>query len=271
MNGATTSTERRPPAWTRVLARQWRLVRLRHGRELLALAVGAVLATSLRLAASFPAQGNVTLVELVLRTPLLAILHVVAFLWGGAVWSAEGPSNRQYHWSLPVRRPSHDLTRVLVGGGWFFASLGAGLLVGGLAFAAAGRGIVPGSPGLLGLVGLALATSYLLGTVPALVTDHPYRWMFGVGIGYLVLRMVVGTLAARGLVPDAAAAGLDRLADGSLGFNAYLFAPQEIAGVSEQAVSPHPGGALLLWVALAVAAVVGLSFLHLERTRGAER
>jgi hypothetical protein len=44
-----------------------------------------------------------------------------ALLWPIRVWSGEPSSRRDYHYSMPLRRSHHDLTRVLAGGVWVAA------------------------------------------------------------------------------------------------------------------------------------------------------
>lgn len=40
---------------------------------------------------------------------------VAGVVWPIMVWHGESPTGRGYHWSLPIPRPAHDLTRVAVG------------------------------------------------------------------------------------------------------------------------------------------------------------
>lgn len=47
---------------------------------------------------------------------LAGILAIVSgAMWPTILWHREAPSQRVYHWSLPVTRTAHDLMRVLVG------------------------------------------------------------------------------------------------------------------------------------------------------------
>ena len=58
------------------------------------------------------------------RYPVLAsatgYLLFVGLLAGVIVWLSESPSRRRYHWSLPIRREVHDLSRVTAGACWLF-------------------------------------------------------------------------------------------------------------------------------------------------------
>jgi hypothetical protein len=49
------------------------------------------------------------------------LLIVIGAIAGGVVWFGEGPRNRRYHWSMPVRRELHDLIRIAAGAVWLMA------------------------------------------------------------------------------------------------------------------------------------------------------
>lgn len=256
-----------PPDWPTVLRAQLRLLARKQWKVLGLLAAGAALVTFLGLTEGTAAD----LLELLLGSPLYALAFLLAIGWAAGVWSDEGPGERAYHWSLPVSRPAHDLTRVGLGGLSYLAVGAVGLAVGSLAFAVLG-----GTPALGGgsewvLLALGLLTGFLLGTVPALVSEHPLRWAVGIWFGYLILA---------GLAEEAAEAwgwgwlggievALKSIWLGSHGLRAAFLAPGQVAGYSEQAAGAEPVAALLLWLGLAAATVVGVSFLHVERAKGA--
>lgn len=48
-------------------------------------------------------------------------LFAVGLSWPARVWRGEPPAGRDYHWSLPVERRTHDLLRVAAGAVWLFA------------------------------------------------------------------------------------------------------------------------------------------------------
>ena len=269
----------RPPTWGTVAAAQARLVARKRWKTLAAIPLGMGLFVLPWLymvlvdAGASPDGVSVSFVDLLLG-PLYFLVLLVGFAWALTLWSDEGPGDRAYHWSLPVERPVHDLTRLGVGAVWFLAAGVAGVLVWGLGWNTFAGGIRTGSlEGLLiGASGPGLA--YLLGSVPALLCDRPLRWTAGSVLGYAVGTGVLMEIAKRwswlSPLPDVLAS----VWSGELGLRAAVLAPRHLAGVVEapvENVSPtsEPGLALLLWVVLAAAAVVGLSFVHLERAKGA--
>lgn len=274
--GGEGRTDTGPAAWSAVLQAQLRLLLLKKWKLLALLALAIALPTVALLIADPPAATESTrdfgLADFA-ATSFYWLAALLALAWAASVWSDEGPGDRAYHWSLPVRRPVHDLTRVGVGGLLFLAV--AALVVFGVwaGHLLLGGSFVLGDPALFGLSAAVVAVAYLLGTIPALVADHPSRWAVGTVLGYLILG---------GLLEEAAErwswlAGLEGVVksvwNGAYGLENALTYPSVVAisrRVEEYSLDPgQGGGALLLWLGLAAAAVVGVSFLHLERAKGA--
>ncbi|MDP2497334.1 MAG: hypothetical protein Q8W44_04990 [Candidatus Palauibacterales bacterium] len=222
-----------------------------------------------------PGDGVHTFAGLMLGSPFHVVAVLAAFGWALGVWSDEGPGERAYHWSLPVERPGHDLIRVAVGGAWMLAVGAVGVLAWSLGGSLLSRmTITPGAPGELLVAASSVSLGYLMGAVPALVCDRPARWTVGGVLGYAVVTGVLMEIAKRWSwltpLPDALAA----VWTGELGLRSAVFAHLHIhgdvsGGIVDLTYTPEPGLALLLWVLLAAAAVVGLSFVHLERAKGA--
>lgn len=236
--GAGAGSVPRPPSWGTVAVAQARLLARKKWKTLAAIPLGMgifVLPWLYMLlvdAGASPGAVSATFVDLLLG-PLYLLALLVAFAWALALWSDEGPGDRAYHWSLPVERPVHDLTRVGAGAAIFLGTGAAAVLLWTLPVTAVTGAITPGPARALFLIGLVLLLGYLLGAVPALLSDHPARWTIGT-----VLAYAVGT----GILVEMA----DRW----------------------HWLEPLPG-ALLLWLGLAAAAVVGIAFFHLERAKGA--
>ncbi|MDP2497333.1 MAG: hypothetical protein Q8W44_04985 [Candidatus Palauibacterales bacterium] len=258
-----------PPAWGTVLAGQARLLARKKWKSLLVLLASAGLLVLLRFSDARSGEAVVSVVELLLASPLHVFAFLAAYGWAAGVWSDEGPGERAYHWSLPVTRPAHDLTRVGLGAVFFLVTGAAAVALWTLPVAALTGAITPGPVRALALVALLLLLGYLLGTVPALLSDHPARWSIGVFLGYAVGTGLLMEAAERwrwiGSVPRALAS----VWSGELGLRSAMFAPQQIAGYAEETVTSSPALALFLWLGLAASAVVALSFVHLERAKGA--
>lgn len=258
-----------PPDWASVLGAQSRLLARKQWKLLGLLAAGTALVTFLRFGEAYREQATITVEELLLGSPLYVLACLLAVAWAAGVWSDEGPGERAYHWSLPVVRPVHDLTRVGVGAGFFLIAGLGGLALGGAASLVWGVPLVPGGITSMGLIALGLLLGFLLGTVPALLSGHPLRWAVGVPLGYAVFGGLTAEAADRWSWLQGIEAAVTSVWSGTLGLRAAFLAPHEVTGYAEGPVSSEPLGALLLWLGLAAAAVVALSFLHLERAKGA--
>ena len=269
-SGAGHRTEAGPPSWGIVFRSQLRLL-LRKKWRLLAL-LGLAVAVPTTQVPTQSARGMGMGLPEVAANPVpywMAVLLAVA--WAVSIWSNEGPGERAYHWSLPVRGPVHDLTRVAVGGLLFLTVALLSFSVVYVALLLMGGSFVLGDPALLGLSVAGVVLGYLLGTIPALVADHPLRWTVGTILGYLILGGLIEEAAERWGWLAGVEGALKSVWNGAYGLNDAIMAPSIVwlSGQVGESVSPDPVGALVLWLCLAAVAVVSLSLLHLERAKGA--
>lgn len=258
-----------PPAWSEVLWAQLRLLARKQWKVLGLLAAGAALVAFLGLSEINWNPSSPNLLELLLGSPIYVFAFVLAIGWAMGVWSDEGPGDRAYHWSLPVSRPVHDLTRVGLGGVSYVLVGAVGLAVGSLAFVIGGGFPSLGQAAQWGLIAFGLLTGFLLGTIPALVSEHPLRWAFGVPFGYALVTGLLEEAAEKWSWLEGVEAAVKSVWQGSHGLQAAVFAPHQVSGYAEEAVSSAPVAALLLWFVFAAAAVVAVGFVHLEQAKGA--
>lgn len=264
------NTLRRRPGWTVVLRRQMRLVMLKRRRELLLLGGAAALAAFLRLTGAFPAD-SVSFARFFAASSLLPLVTFVALLWPGGVWSGEGPGDRAYHWSLPVARPAHDLTRLGAGAAWYLVIVALGLGIGLLTvYLGWGRATPLTRVEVPVAAVLTTVLAYLAGSVPTLFSGHPYRWIFGTYAGGGLALMLSEVVAEKQLLAAWLHEGLRSVTVGDYGFMSAFEAPVRIAAAPGfDGAGGAPWGCLLLWTGVAAAAVAITSLVHLERARGA--
>lgn len=202
----------------------------------------------------------------------IALSHAVAgfWTWGGLIalfwsvgltWKDEGPSERTYHWTLPVDRPLHHLLRMAAG----WVTLG-GTLAGGILLGWAGGALLQGSmsagdPAVLAGVLPAATVLYLVGGLFALTVDRPLLWFIlayvgaaglrGVGAlaGWTWLETVIRQALLSGPHSLTAAASVPRSVSGVLGGSGITWAPWRAAG---------------LWLVVTVVLTVGAAWLHRE-------
>lgn len=102
-------------------------------------------------------------------------------VWAFSVFHNEGPSNRLYHWSQPVRRDLHTMARLTAGAAWLVIMY-AVLAAAGLLMAA-----IEGTAWQLAAIGFSgwanFFTAPLIGyfavAVLTVLSDYPLRWFFG--------------------------------------------------------------------------------------------
>jgi hypothetical protein len=150
-------------------------------------------------------------------------IFVVALLIPFGVWRAEDPSRRAYHWSMPVARGPHTIAKLLSGWLWVMIAVTVYLLciiaIGHILPAITGEAARPGvTPGWEWVAAFTAATlGYLLTSIAVIGSNHPWRWIGGLVIGYSVL---VAVLNAFGM-PEAGRM-LQTISDGAYGFKAAL-------------------------------------------------
>lgn len=249
-----------PPDVSAVLRAQLRLMARAHRPAFLLLGL-AVAAGVVALAWIWPggAPDRLTLAHAMGRS--YGALELVAVFWAAMVtWRGEGPEERFHHWSQPVGRRRHQLLRIAAGAVWLLAAVVAGAAAGWLAGAVVQGGMGPGGAAPLAATVGGLLLLYLLGSVPALLSEHPVVWIVGVyaGTGFLV------TLAsARGWPLAGTVRSLLLTGDWSL--SSATNAPGLLVGGTS---GGQPWAALGLWLCVAGAAVVLTASVHQERSAG---
>lgn len=251
---------RRRPTHATVLRTQ---VRLLARRRIRLVVVALVLAGTVVLPATdVLGLAPTTLADAIARS--WTIFGVVALFWGpGVAWADEGPSDRAYHWTLPVDRPVHQMWRTAAGWLVLVGVLAAGTAAGWLVGAVLQGGMAPGDPAVLAGVLPSATVLYLVGGVFALTTDRPLLW--------LVVAYVAAT-AAQGLVVFEGWAWLAELVrevffSGSLSLTAAASVPATVAGpAAGSSVAGSPWQAAGLWLAVVAGLTAAAAGLHLERS-----
>lgn len=176
-----------------VVREQFRSVGLSLRRE--ALAVGGILGIFTALMAWARLNGiHGMSVDL---TPEAGIPVLLLALFAPlAVWKGEAPGRRGYHLSMPVPHGPHALLKSASGLVWLLAAVVGYLGWLGVMAVATGGDIGARGYGMHGYganwwewtaLFTGTATMYAFGTVLALRTVHPWRWLAGGAFGYLVL------------------------------------------------------------------------------------
>lgn len=144
----------------------------------------------------------------------------LAFLTPVFLWRNEGPTRRDYFWSLPVEQSRHALLRLGAGWAWQMAVIVALLLFGlALAVLTDGElGVMTRGVSSMGTSGhppsavyrslsvpvlswqwvtpfTAATIAYLIGSVAALASDYPLRWLLGGTIALVLLHTVLETVS----------------------------------------------------------------------------
>ena len=202
-------------------------------------------------------------------------MFLVALLLPFGVWRSEDPARRAYHWSMPVARGPHTLMKVLSGWGWLMIATMAYLLyvvvvaslVGKITGEHAWQGTTPAWEWLVAFT--APTIGYLLTSIPVIGSDHPWRWIGGVVIGYTIL---IALLQSFGMVEIANA--LNTISNGRYGLNAALFGSTHdgargvTIGVTREAMSALRMStwiiAMPIWMAASAVAVAVTSYRHHE-------
>ena len=229
-----TSTTLHPaPAWSVVAREQLRAVGLALRVEILlvlgllvALLVISVL-TAIR-AANDPHMNVGFMYGAAASIPT----SILALFFPFTVWRSEEPSRRDYHWSMPVGRVEHTLTKITMGWAFLMVLVAAYVvfLLGlwGSAVFVAGEPVRVSAAWWEWMVPFTAATvAYLLTSALVVGTDHPWRWIVGIAVAFL---FVFALLSAVDL--DATRDAFTGLLAGSYGLNAAVFGQVEVADES---------------------------------------
>ena len=249
----------RRPGPVRAFRAQLRLVARRRFEIVAATLV--VAASVAVLASDVFARAPITLSQA--SAAFWSIGVLIALFWSfGVTWREEGPSDRAYHWTLPVDRSRHQLLRTAAGWVTLVGVLGVGLLAGWIGGALVQGGMSVGRPQVLAAVLPAATVLYLVGGLFSLTTDRPLVWLF-------VTYVTIG--GARALGALAGWPWLERVVEevilaGPLSLTAATVAPGGVAGeLGGSGAAGAPWLAVALWLAVTVALTVLASRLHLER------
>lgn len=258
----TSGEERRRPGLERAFRAQLRLVaRRRFGIVAMALLVaGSVMV----LASDAFGIGSITLSDAV--SGFWTWGGIIALFWSfGITWREEGPSDRSYHWSLPVDRGGQQLLRAAAGWVLLAGVLVVGLLAGWAGGAVIQGGMAPGDPAVLAGLLPAATVLYLVGGLFALLADRPLLWLV---VAYVSVggARVVGTLAGWGWLERVVA---EVVSSGPLSLTAASVVPRSVSGaLGGSSVTVAPWQAVGLWLAVTAALTVAAARLHLEREGG---
>ncbi len=287
------------PRWSTVAREQFRAVGLATRREWLLFGLGLVGLTVLFavLYAQARAEGGRFNFEFTpgIAAPLVFLGIMAPF----SVWKGMEPSRRGYLWALPADRGGHTLLRNFEGWLWFMALVALYLLWGwGMAWITGGDiGVSeqpvflghwdgPGQPDPEGFQRLrvfvsgwqwavpfvAATATYLLGSAVVLASDHAWRWLAGIAVGFFLL---VAVSEAADL--DALQAALNAVFEGRWGLETLLLGTRWVeeqfttqagkmvtGSVARPALSAWLGAAAL-WLGLGTAGTLAAALRHQER------
>jgi hypothetical protein len=201
-------------------------------------------------------------------------MFLVGMLIPFGVWRSEDPARRAYHWSMPVARGPHTVMKLA--SGWAWLMIATVLYVVFIILLANVTGMITGRPAWDGTAPAwewvaaftAPTLGYLITSTAVIGSDHPWRWIGGVLIGYGVL---VALLKAFGL--ESLAIVLSSIFDGRYGLNAALFGstrggPGIHVGVSSETIIALRMSSWLvampLWIIGSAIAVAVASYRHRE-------
>ena len=202
-------------------------------------------------------------------------MFLVGLLIPFGVWRSEDPSRRSYHWSMPVARGPHTVMKLLSGWGWLMiATILYLLFIVAVAYSVSmitgGEAWQRQTPVWEWAVAFTAPTlGYLLTSIVVIGSDHPWRWIGGILIGYGVLLAVLKSFGMEDF-----ARVLNTITDGRYGLNAALFgevthgARGNTVGVTRELMTAMRMGtwmiAMPLWIIGSAIAVTVASYRHHE-------
>lgn len=202
-------------------------------------------------------------------------MFLIGLLIPFGVWRSEDPARRSYHWSMPVARGPHTVAKLVSGWAWLMiATMLYLLFIIAVAYAVS---MITGdqpwqraTPGWEWAVAFTAPTlGYLLTSITVIGSDHPWRWIGGILIGYGVLMAVLKSFGMEDF-----ARALKTITDGRFGLNAALFgavtqgARGITVGVTRETMATMRMGtwmvAMPLWIIGSAIAVTVASYRHRE-------
>lgn len=251
---------RRRPTATEAFRAQVALVFRRRG----SLAGLALLVATPMTVISASAGGGASLVVSDLVRESWTLPTLLAVFWPVMVaWRDDTPSERAYHWTLPMGRTRLQLLRAAAGWAHLVAGLAAGIALAWTAGAAIRGGMAAGRVEVLAAVVPAATVLYLVGTLSALTTDRPVLWLVAAYLTVAGLEFLAGFHGWDGLVTVLA----DVFGSGPLSLSAAGVLPQAVSGeLGGSSVTSSPWRAAGLWLAVTAGLTVAAARLHLERS-----
>jgi hypothetical protein len=195
--------------------------------------------------------------------PLPALL-IASVAWAPLVWRGQGPTQRQYHRTLPVHHLLHDLLKVAAGGIWLMAALAVVLMPILVAAALREPAFLTGPAPLVWLnffTGPLLV--YLFVSCVPLLTHRPLEWMLGISAGIVGLLSLAAEYRFEAIQAIVSGLFTGGLSLGRALMGGYLSQPWEAhLGLGPALVEPANAAWLIvtaLWLMLALAAVCAAS------------
>ena len=184
-------------------------------------------------------------------------MTLVALLIPFGVWRSSDRERRGYDWAMPVAQSTHTIIRMLAG--WLWLMLGVAIYLAVIVLfqvvmiAIMGGSVSVGVPAWQWLVPFtSVSIAYLLTSTAMIGSEHPWRWIGGIIIGYLIAMLVLETLR----MPDVRYV-LQQIVSGTYGLGAAIFGDVR----DHTAHGPAPAdptrwlGATAIWGALAIVGV----------------
>lgn len=182
-------------------------------------------------------------------------MSLVALLMPVGVWRASDRERRGYDWAMPIAQSTNTIIRMFAG--WLWLMLGVVIYVvfvlgvQAIVLAAGGGSLSLDVPAWIWLVPFTSTTiAYLLTSIAIIGSEHPWRWIGGIVVGYLAALLVLEMVH----LPDIRTA-LQQVVGGYYGLAAAVFGALR-SGIYDMAPSPTRWlGATAIWGALSIAGV----------------
>lgn len=182
-------------------------------------------------------------------------MSLVALLIPFGVWRASDRERRSYDWTMPVAQSTHTIIRMLAGWLWLMVGVAVYLvvLIGAefLVAAITGATLSIDVPAWQWLVPFTATTiAYLLTSIAIIGSEHPWHWIGGLIIGYLIALLVLDVFKLQDV-----RYALQQIVGGYYGLSAAIFGQ-----LRHSVYDPSPSatrwlGATALWGAITVAGV----------------
>lgn len=183
-------------------------------------------------------------------------MTLVALLIPFGVWRASDRERRAYDWSMPVAQSTHTIIRMLAG--WLWLMLGVAVylvvLIGieVVMVHIAGGWLTNSIPAWQWLVPFtAVSLAYLLTSIPIIGSEHPWRWIGGILIGYPIALLVLDMLELHGLNQ-----ALQNLFAGYYGLGTAIFG--DVSGKGHEIPGGDPSHWLVATALWGVPVIVGV-------------